>query len=70
MNEREKKAFDLCNAKIAEHNFALELKDVKYEGDEINFFFAVENKDDYRLLAQNLAGAFKTNVKLIMQQRV
>ena len=66
MDEREKQAFDLCNSKIAEHDLAMELKDVKHEDDKIIFSFVFTANEilDLRDLAKDLAVIFNMRVEL------
>ena len=64
--EKEKKAFKICQEKIAEHGLDMKLVEVEYnfEGNKILFFFTSEGRVDFRALVKDLAGIFHTRIEL------
>ena len=64
--EKEKKAFAVCQEKIAEHKLDMKLVDVEYsfDGSKILFFFTSENRVDFRALVKDLAGIFRARIEL------
>ena len=64
--EREKKAFDVCMQKIAEHNLDMQLVSAEcaFDGSKILFFFTADERVDFRELVKNLAGVFHTRIEL------
>ena len=55
--EKEKKAFTICQDKIAAHGLDMKLVEVEYnfEGSKILFFFTSEGRVDFRALVKDLA---------------
>lgn len=64
--EKEKKAFDICLKKIAEHKLDMKLIEVEYKFDnsKILFYFSAEGRIDFRDLVKDLAAIFKTRIEL------
>ena len=63
---REKRAFTICEEKIAEHGLDMKLVDVEYnfDGSKILFFFTSEGRVDFRNLVRDLASIFHTRIEL------
>ncbi len=64
--EKEKKAFVICQDKIAAHGLDMKLVEVEYnfEGSKILFFFTSEGRVDFRALVKDLAGVFHARIEL------
>ena len=64
--EKEKKAFQICQDKIAEHKLEMKLVEVKYsfDGSKILFFFTADGRVDFRHLVNDLASIFCTRIEL------
>ncbi len=64
--EQEKKAFDICSNKIAEHGLDMKLVNVEYTFDsgKILFYFTADGRVDFRALVKDLASVFKTRIEL------
>ena len=64
--EKEKKAFQICQDKIAEHKLEMKLVDVEYTLDrnKILFYFTADGRIDFRDLVKDLAGVFRTRIEL------
>ena len=64
--EKEKKAFQICQGKIAEHKLEMKLVEVKYsfDGSKILFFFTADGRVDFRHLVKDLASIFCTRIEL------
>lgn len=64
--EKEKKAFDICTKKIAEHKLDMKLVEVEYtfDGNKILFYFTADERVDFRELVKDLAGVFRTRIEL------
>lgn len=64
--EREERAFRICQEKIAEHRLDMKLVEVEYnfEGNKILFFFTSEGRVDFRALVKDLASIFHTRIEL------
>lgn len=64
--EREKKAFQICEEKIARHGLDMKLVDVEYTFDssKILFYFTADGRVDFRELVKDLAGIFRTRIEL------
>ncbi len=64
--EKEKKAFVLCEKKIAEHKLDMKLVDVEYTFDnsKILFYFTSDGRVDFRELVKDLAAMFRTRIEL------
>ena len=63
---REKKAFDVCLQKIADHNLDMQLvsAEVAFDGSKILFYFTADERVDFRELVKNLASVFHTRIEL------
>lgn len=64
--EKEKKAFKICEEKIAKHNLEMKLIEVEYTFDnsKILFYFTADGRVDFRELVKDLASVFKTRIEL------
>ena len=64
--EKEKKAFKICEEKIAKHGLEMKLIDVEYTFDnsKILFYFTADGRVDFRELVKDLASVFKTRIEL------
>ena len=64
--EKEKKAFQICEEKIARHGLDMKLVDVEYTFDssKILFYFTADGRVDLRELVKDLAGVFRTRIEL------
>ena len=64
--EKEKKAFTICQDKIAAHGLDMKLVEVEYnfEGNKILFFFTSEGRVDFRALVKDLASVFHARIEL------
>ena len=62
----EKRAFDVCMQKIAEHGLDMQLVSAEYsfDGSKILFFFTADERVDFRELVKNLASVFHTRIEL------
>ena len=62
----EKRAFDICMQKIAEHQLDMQLVSAEYsfDGSKILFFFTGDERVDFRELVKNLASVFHTRIEL------
>ena len=56
--EKQEKAFQICQEKIAAHGLDMKLVDAEYsfEGNKVLFFFTAEGRVDFRALVKDLAG--------------
>lgn len=63
---RESEAFEVCQARIANHELPMKLVDVEYTFDDskVVFYFTSEKRVDFRELVKDLAGRFKTRIEL------
>lgn len=63
---REKRAYEICLQKIAEHQLDMQLVSAEYafDGSKILFFFTADERVDFRELVKNLAGIFHTRIEL------
>ena len=63
---KEKKAYEICLQKIAEHNLDMQLVSAEcaFDGSKILFFFTADERVDFRELVKNLAGVFHTRIEL------
>ena len=63
---KEKKAYEVCMQKIAEHNLDMQLvsAEVAFDGSKILFYFTADERVDFRELVKNLAGIFHTRIEL------
>ena len=64
--EKEKKAYEVCQQKIQEHGLDMKLVEVEYnfDGSKILFFFTSEGRVDFRALVRDLAAIFHTRIEL------
>ena len=64
--EAEKKAFTVCQQKIAQHNLPIKLVEVSYAFDvsKIIFYFTADGRVDFRDLVKDLASVFRTRIEL------
>lgn len=64
--EKGKKAFQICEEKIARHGLDMKLVDVEYTFDssKILFYFTADGRVDFRELVKDLAGIFRTRIEL------
>ena len=62
----EKRAFSVCEERIAEHKLDMKLVDVEYTLDrnKILFYFTADGRIDFRDLVKDLAGVFRTRIEL------
>ena len=62
----EKRAYDVCLQKIADHNLDMQLVSAEYafDGSKILFFFTADERVDFRELVKNLASVFHTRIEL------
>lgn len=62
----EKRAFSVCEERIAKHKLDMKLVDVEYTLDrnKILFYFTADGRIDFRDLVKNLAGVFRTRIEL------
>lgn len=65
-NEKESKAFGICQEKITSHKLDMKLVDVEYTFDrsKIIFYFTADGRVDFRELVKDLASVFKTRIEL------
>lgn len=66
-NKKEsRKAFNVCLAKISEHNLEMKLVDVEYTFDrnKVLFYFTADGRIDFRDLVKDLASVFRTRIEL------
>ncbi len=64
--QKEKRAFEVCMQKIAEHGLDMQLVSAEcaFDGSKILFFFTADERVDFRELVKNLAGIFHTRIEL------
>ncbi len=64
--EKEEKAFQICQEKIAEHGLEMKLVDTEYsfEGNKVLFFFTAEGRVDFRALVKDLASTIHARIEL------
>ena len=62
----EKRAFEICQQRIAEHGLDMQLVSAEYafDGSKILFFFTADERVDFRELVKNLASIFHTRIEL------
>ena len=62
----EKRAFSVCEERIAKHKPDMKLVDVEYTLDrnKILFYFTADGRIDFRDLVKDLAGVFRTRIEL------
>ena len=63
---KEKKAYDICLQKIAEHGLDMQLVSAEcaFDGSKLLFFFTADERVDFRELVKNLASVFHTRIEL------
>ena len=63
---KEKKAYEVCLEKIADHQLDMQLvsTEVAFDGSKILFYFTADERVDFRELVKNLASAFHTRIEL------
>lgn len=64
--EKEKRAYEVCEKKIAEHKLDMNLTEVEYafDGSKILFYFTADGRIDFRELVKDLASVFHTRIEL------
>ena len=64
--EKKKKAFAICQEKIAEHGLDMKLVSAEYsfDGSKVLFFFTSEGRVDFRALVKDLASAIHARIEL------
>ena len=64
--KKNKKAFEICKEKIAEHKLEMDLVEARYLFDrsKLMFYFTAEERIDFRDLVKDLAAIFKTRIEL------
>ena len=62
----ERRAFEVCLQKIADHGLDMQLVSAEYafDGSKILFFFTADERVDFRELVKNLASVFHTRIEL------
>ena len=63
---KEKRAYDVCLQKIADHQLDMQLvsTEVAFDGSKILFYFTADERVDFRELVKNLASVFHTRIEL------
>ena len=63
---KEKKAYEVCLQKIADHQLDMQLvsAEVAFDGSKILFYFTADERVDFRELVKNLAAVFHTRIEL------
>ena len=63
---KEKRAYEICLQKIAEHGLDMQLVSAEYafDGSKVLFFFTADERVDFRELVKNLAATFHTRIEL------
>ena len=64
--EKEAKAFQICQEKIAAHGLEMKLVEAEYsfEGNKVLFFFPAEGRVDFRALVKDLASTIHARIEL------
>ena len=64
--EKEKKAFAICEQKIAAHKLDMHLVEAEYTFDcaKLLFFYTAPNRVDFRSLVKDLASVFRVRIEL------
>ena len=64
--EKEAKAFQICQEKIAAHGLEMKLVEAEYsfEGNKVLFFFTAEGRVDFRALLKDLASTIHARIEL------
>jgi len=63
---KEKRAYEVCLQKIAEHGLDMQLvsAEAAFDGSKILFYFTADERVDFRELVKNLAAVFHTRIEL------
>ncbi len=63
---KNKKAFAICEEKIAKHNLAMKLIEAEYtfDNNKLLFYFTADGRIDFRELVKDLASVFRTRIEL------
>ncbi len=63
---KEKRAYDICAQKIADHGLDMQLvsAEVAFDGSKILFYFTADERVDFRELVKDLAYVFHTRIEL------
>ena len=64
--EKEKKAFEICQQKIAAHGLEMQLVSAEcaFDGSKLLFFFTADGRVDFRELVKDLASVFRNRIEL------
>ncbi len=64
--QKEKKAFAVCEQKIASHKLKMKLIDVScaFDNSKLLFYFTSDNRVDFRELVKDLASVFRMRIEL------
>ena len=64
--EKEAKAFQICQEKLAAHGLEMKLVEAEYsfEGNKVLFFFTAEGRVDFRALVKDLASTIHARIEL------
>ena len=64
--EKDAKAFQICQEKIAAHGLEMKLVEAEYsfEGNKVLFFFTAEGRVDFRALVKDLASTIHARIEL------
>lgn len=64
--KKEKKAFQICQQKIANRGLKMNLVDVEctFNNSKLLFYFTADNRVDFRELVKDLAAVFRTRIEL------
>ena len=64
--EKEARAFQICQEKIAQHGLDMKLVEAEYsfEGNKVLFFFTSEGRVDFRALVKDLASTIHARIEL------
>ena len=64
--EKERRAMEICQEKIREHQLDMQLvsAECSFDGSKILFFFTADERVDFRELVKNLASSFHTRIEL------
>lgn len=63
---KEREALQTCHAKVTQHQLAMKLVEAEYayDGTRLTFYFAAEERVDFRALVRDLATTFRTRIEL------
>ncbi len=64
--QKEKRAFEVCEEKIAARGLSMKLVDVTctFDNSKLLFYFTAESRVDFRELVKDLASVFRTRIEL------